>query len=134
MGMSPCGVFIDPPYGGGRREGCYREDSFTVHAEAAAWALAHGDDSHFRIAFCGYDGEHAFPDSWRVFAWKAQGGHSNRSGENENRHRERIWLSPHCLRIGEQAALFDGPRFGPEGTNGGMAVEKHQEEPVNEGK
>lgn len=107
MGMSPCGVFLDAPYNAERARDCYREDSFTISADAAKWAVEHGDDPHFRIAVCGYEGEHEFPASWRVHAWKAQGGHSNRSGKNANRHRERIWLSPHCL-ISEQPSLFAG--------------------------
>lgn len=31
-------------------------------------------------------------------AWKAHGGYSNQSGDNTNRHRERLWFSPGCLR------------------------------------
>lgn len=106
MGMSPCGIYMDPPYGAPRTKDCYKVDSMSVAAEQAAWAIGHGDDPHFRIAFSGYDGEHKFPGSWRVHVWKAQGGHANRSGENENRHKERIWFSPHCLPIEEQRSLF----------------------------
>lgn len=107
MGMSPCAIFFDAPYGPSRSKDCYRKDSVTVAADAAAWAIEHGDDPHFRIAFCGYEGEHEFPSSWTVHAWKAQGGHSNRSGNNENRYRERVWFSPHCLSIEGQRSLFD---------------------------
>ena len=53
-----------------------------------------------RIAFCGYESEHdgAFPDGWRCIHWKAQGGYGSGNG---NPYRERIWLSPHCLKPGD---------------------------------
>jgi DNA adenine methylase len=110
MGMSPCAVFLDPPYGGAGsdREVCYSQDSLTVSADARAWAIEHGNDPHFRIALCGYEGEHELPEGWRCFAWKAQGGHANRSRDNKNRHRERIWFSPHCLDVEAQQSLFEG--------------------------
>lgn len=108
MGMSPCAVFLDPPYGAGseRPAGCYSEDSMDVAAEVRVWAIEHGDDPHFRIALCGYDGEHVMPANWVEHAWKAQGGHGNRAAKNKNRHRERIYFSPHCLMIGQQQSLF----------------------------
>ncbi len=108
MGMNPCGVFLDAPYGPGRAAGCYAEDSMTVAADVCAWAIEHGDDPHFRIAMCGYAGEHELPDTWREFAWKAQGGHANRNADNNNRERERIWFSPHCLPLEVvQPGLFE---------------------------
>lgn len=69
-------------------------------AVVRAWALANGDNPLLRIALCGYEGEHVMPESWRVFAWKTQGGygHSQKPGQGlANRVRERIWFSPHCL-------------------------------------
>jgi hypothetical protein len=54
-----------------------------------------------RIALCGYEGEHEMPDSWECVPWKARGGYSSQ-GENaarENTYRERIWFSPHCLKL-----------------------------------
>lgn len=111
MGMSPCGVFLDPPYGEGanRKAGIYQEDSLTVAAATREWAIANGDDPHFRIVMAGYEGEHTMPASWQEVAWKAQGGHANR-GENANRHRERLWFSPHCLQVGKQRELFSETR------------------------
>lgn len=106
MGMSPCGVFLDLPYSAPRAAGCYVEDSVDAAPQAQAWALEHGDDPHFRIVVAGYEGEHEFPPTWRVVAWKAQGGHGNRNRENKNRHKERLWLSPHCLKF-EQRELFE---------------------------
>jgi hypothetical protein len=40
------------------------------------------------------------PDGWEVLAWKTQGGYSNRNGTpNGNKHKERVWFSPHCLEV-----------------------------------
>ena len=69
------------------------------------WAIANGDNPLLRIALCGYDGEHkTIPDSWTEVAWKAHGGYAMQNNSNnrgrENKHRERIWFSPHCLKQG----------------------------------
>jgi site-specific DNA-adenine methylase len=101
------GVFLDPPYSAeaGRDNNLYAEESGTVAHDVRAWALEHGDDPLFRIALCGYEGEHAMPDSWECLAWKARGGMGNQNKvANNNKHRERIWFSPHCLHM---KGLFD---------------------------
>lgn len=103
MGMSPCAVFLDPPYD---KHDYYLVDGNGASKRAREWALAHGDDPHFRIALCGYSGEHEMPASWTEHAWKAQGGHANRNAENKNAHRERIWFSPHCRPLEQQRSLF----------------------------
>jgi hypothetical protein len=92
-----CGVFLDPPYSHELRERCYSEDH-DISAEVREWALANGDDPHFRIALCGYEGEHVMPDSWECVPWKAHGGYSRSERGVANRSRERIWFSPHCER------------------------------------
>jgi DNA adenine methylase len=105
-GMTPCGVFLDPPYVG--EEELYREGN-EVAAAVREWAIANGDDKRLRIALCGYEGTVEMPSTWSVHAWKAQGGYGNRRGEeaNENARRERIWFSPHCMpETAVQAALF----------------------------
>ena len=62
------------------------------------WAIANGDNPDFRIALCGYDGEHEMPDSWECVPWKAHGGYSRTERGKANRELERIWFSPHCLQ------------------------------------
>jgi hypothetical protein len=66
------------------------------------WAIANGDNPKYRIALCGYDGEHAMPDSWTELAWKANGGYEGqrKAGRTGNSKRERIWFSPHCHGTG----------------------------------
>jgi len=53
-----------------------------------------------RIALCGYEGEgHEELEEigWDVFYWTANGGFANVNEDNKNRHKERIWFSPHCI-------------------------------------
>jgi len=62
--------------------------------------IENGKNPLFRIALCGYDGEHQMPDDWECIEWRATGGYgivSNGRGR-QNAARERIWFSPHCLR------------------------------------
>jgi hypothetical protein len=73
-----CGVLLDPPYSHDMRERCYSEDH-DISAEVREWAIANGDNPEFRIALCGYDGEHVMPDTWECVAWKAHGGYAGRS-------------------------------------------------------
>jgi site-specific DNA-adenine methylase len=95
------GVFLDPPYAdtADREDNIYAEDSLSVAHDVRDWAIANGNNPMLRIALCGYEGEHEMPKEWECIAWKAHGGYASQGSEaNENKHRERIWFSPHCLR------------------------------------
>lgn len=111
LGNGVTGVMLDPPYAlGVRTRDLYAYDATAdrcLSTEAREWALAHGDDPRLRIALCGYEAEHAphIPPGWECVAWKANGGYGNASG-NQNKHEERIWFSPHCLRGAEQLDLL----------------------------
>jgi len=96
-------VFLDPPYASAREANVYSNDSFDVAHEVREWAIANGDRKNFRIALCGYDGEHAMPEMWECVAWKAQGGYASFADGDEtqgkaNSHKERVWFSPHCIK------------------------------------
>lgn len=93
------GVFLDPPYKDGAGD-LYSDHDKSLSATVRAWAIDNGDNPMMRIALCGYEGEHEMPRTWRVIHWKARGGYGSQreDGSNENAGRERIWLSPHCLR------------------------------------
>jgi hypothetical protein len=105
-GRRPCAVFLDPPYAHEFRDPyLYSEDDAAISAQVREWALEHGDDPDLRIALCGYEGEHEMPKSWTVHAWKAARGYAAEG--NNNRERERIWFSPHCLPIEQQRGLFE---------------------------
>jgi len=96
-------VFFDPPYSkeAGRDMDCYHEDTGQVAHEVRAWCLENGDLPLLRIALCGYTGEHEALEAagWSVLAWKTPGGMAQGKGKRgtQNRDRERIWFSPHCL-------------------------------------
>ena len=100
------GVFLDPPYTFGEREAdLYVEDN-DVAAEVRAWAIEQGTDPRMRIALCGYEGEHEMPADWECMAWKATGGYASQGdSSNENAARERVWFSPHCLKVDRPRAL-----------------------------
>lgn len=111
-GRRPCAVFLDPPYDPALRcSYLYTEDSAGISSSARTWAIEHGDDPDLRIALCGYEGEHEMPGSWECISWKAARGYA--ATENENRAKERIWFSPHCLRPDshKQAVIDFGPAF-----------------------
>lgn len=92
-------VFLDPPYGVEDRYELYTEDSRTISRDVFEWAVANQHDPLLRIAVCGYEGEHDFPDCWEVFKWRSHGFISKHGGQGRiNRERERIWFSPGCLR------------------------------------
>ena len=102
------GVILDPPYTPAER--CKRlyevedardlPDEMLVARRAAAWAREHGSDPLLRIVLCGLEGEHDMPSSWRCIPWRGHGGYGLQAqGRGRaNRERERLWLSPHCLR------------------------------------
>jgi hypothetical protein len=102
------GVFLDPPYAEGSMDYAAGGTGTSLSANVRAWAEEHGNDRRFRIVIAGYEGEHAALEScgWRCEAWKTKGGYSGMDGENGNASRERLWLSPHCLK-GAQPSLFD---------------------------
>lgn len=103
------GVVLDPPYDLGQRASrIYEvedapdiERDKTVAQRAAAWAREHGDNPLLRIVLCGLEGEHDMP-GWTEVAWKTGGGYGNQTEDGrgrKNAERERLWLSPHCLKL-----------------------------------
>ena len=110
------GVFLDPPYrktladGSTNRTGHIyasdrTQDIDRLCDEVMAWCLKWASNPQVRIALCGLEGEYPEIEStigqhggWTVLEWASGGGYGNRSAENVNRHRERVWFSPHCLR------------------------------------
>jgi DNA adenine methylase len=105
--LGTTGVFLDPPYAdeSARTADLYSSDDGQVAHEVRTWAIEHGDDPKMRIALCGYENEHAMPESWACVRWKARGGYGSQGdgAGRENSRRERIWFSPHCI---QPATLF----------------------------
>lgn len=98
------GIVLDPPYDQKLRDGAIYAQESDVSGAVREWAIEHGENPLLRIVLCGYEGEHEMPASWRVQDWIASGGYGRRE-DNQNRFKERLWLSPHC-QVG-QATLFD---------------------------
>jgi len=94
-------VFLDPPYDRktGRCPNIYNYET-DVSQKVRKWAIENGDNPLYRIALCGYQGEHKMPNNWKRYSWKAKGGYANqrKDRKNINRFRERVWFSPHCLK------------------------------------
>lgn len=104
-------VFLDPPYSDkANRDGnLYAVDDLDVAHDVREWAIARGGNPLYHIALCGYDTEHAMPDGWAAWQWKARGGYGSQGNGNgrTNAKRECVWFSPYCLRQEEPVALLD---------------------------
>lgn len=95
-GSNVAGVFLDPPYSQEMRDPeLYGREDATASQRARAWAIANGDNPARRIVLAGLEGEHEMPSTWRCVAWTGAPGLGRVSG---NRFKERLWLSPHCVR------------------------------------
>ena len=92
------GVFLDPPYAdtANRTDALYTKDSLSVAHDVRRWAIENGEDPLYRIALCGYEGEHQMPASWATYAWRGPKGMATDGGANAKK--ERIWFSPACLK------------------------------------
>jgi site-specific DNA-adenine methylase len=112
-----CGVFLDPPYDGEvRTEGLYTVDSGTVASDVRRWCKVNGDNPRYRIVLAGFDSEHEELEAsgWTAAEWFRagflKGGMAQQSASGTQQHRERLWLSPHCLRVAiempRQRSLF----------------------------
>jgi hypothetical protein len=114
-----CGVFLDPPYAHDvRAAGLYSIDSGTVASDVRQWCKANGDNPRYRIVLAGFDTEHVELEThgWIAVEWFRagflKGGMGNVGGSgNHSQHRERLWLSPACIRprveAPRQRALFE---------------------------
>ena len=101
------GVFLDPPYAEGNQQYAAGGTGTGLSAEVRAWAIEAGKRPDMRVILAGLDGEHDLPATWRKVPWKARGGYGSQgTTENINRHREVLWLSPHCLDATRQRSLF----------------------------
>lgn len=103
------GVFLDPPYSeeAGRDPDLYSEEDLAVAHDVRKWCIENGENELLRIALCGLEGEHDMPANWECIPWTTNGGYGNRSeGGARNKHRERIWFSPHCIKPSPNLDMF----------------------------
>lgn len=106
------GIFLDPPYDVSMRYSRIYTVDHDISSEVRKWCITHGEKASLRICIAGYAGEHEMPESWKSYAWKADGGMNRRDRGHANRSRERLWFSPHCLPI-------DDPQINMFGTSNG---------------
>ena len=106
------GVFLDPPYGDVRTSDIYAQDSLTVATEVRVWCVEHGSAPRMRIVLAGFEGEHEelAKHGWRAVEWYRKGymkgGMANISHTSVTQQtRERLWVSPGCLRDSWTLAL-----------------------------
>jgi len=107
----PVGIFFDPPYGvQDRDQELYHHESVSVAHDVRQWCLERGNKPSYRIVLAGYDEhEELLTMGWTARRWKACGGYGNNAGSQgkQNRHRETLYFSPHCVSAyGRQAMLF----------------------------
>lgn len=97
-GFGTCGIFFDPPYGvKDRHTKIYHHDSVTIAKNVMEWSKKRGQKKTYRIVIAGYEEyNELIKDGWTTLRWKARGGYS-RNKSNENRFRETLYFSPHCL-------------------------------------
>jgi DNA adenine methylase len=99
-------VFLDPPYSMDERASVYAVETDAAKG-AREWAIEAGQRPDMLICLAGYDGEHAMPDNWTAWRWKARGGFGSQgSGRGrDNAARETLWFSPACNRAQQEALL-----------------------------
>lgn len=108
------GVFFDSPYSA---ESVVETRLYsvpydkTITAKVVEWSLKNGQNPLLRIAVCGYYDEFQAMPGWTCYRWHAHGGMSNHSATNENKTKEAVWFSPHCLKP-SRGELFDGAKEG----------------------
>jgi len=101
------GVFLDPPYLGDlRTKDLYAADDHHIADQVRAWCAQNGNRRGLRIVLAGYEDEHAgrLP-GWTMHTYHANKSYGGSGVNDDNRHKERLWLSPHCL-VGAQMSLF----------------------------
>ena len=103
------GIFFDPPYGVTDRDTkVYRHDDTETAKDVLDWCRERGSRNNYRIVVAGYEEYQELVDQygWTFESWKTNCGYASQGTlHNENKHRERLYLSPHCNR---QADLFSG--------------------------
>lgn len=87
-------VFLDPPYTKG--DAMY-ETGETIPNEVRQWCIENAQDTSYRIAVCGHDGEHdeLLEHGFYKEHWKANRGFDTKSTSYQE---ETIWFSASCSK------------------------------------
>ena len=109
-----CGLFLDPPYrtSDTRAADLYaHDDGDRISSDVRAWCLENGHHKWLRCVLAGFAGEgheELERHGWTAVEWYSKGflkGGMANQGDNTQQHKERLWLSPHCLRPATQSQL-----------------------------
>ena len=98
-------LFLDPPYA--TSGDLYAATSEGISDEVRDWCTT--NTNGMRVVLCGYDTEHdaLLDHGWEVIDGKAGGG-AGYSTNSANGRRERLWLSPGCIRTHQDVLDFSG--------------------------
>ena len=101
------GILLDPPYlVGGDLYAVTNDGTYDgqISAEVRRWCETNGEQ--YRVVLCGFEDEHddLLNRGWTKELSRSGGGSGYNNGQKAGR-RERIWLSPTCLR--DTPALFE---------------------------
>ena len=98
-------IFLDPPYA--TSGDLYAESSAGISDEVRDWCTT--NTNGMRVVLCGYDTEHdaLLDHGWEVIDGKAGRG-AGYSTNSANGRRERLWLSPGCIRTHQDVLDFSG--------------------------
>jgi hypothetical protein len=105
------GIFFDPPYSADaeRDNDLYHAEDLTVAHAVREWCIPRGEKQTYRIVLAGYLEEHEVLQShgWRVHRWSTAGGYSKLGDgpSKENRHREALFFSPHCVELQQRLVI-----------------------------
>lgn len=99
--------FLDPPYPSDEYYGENYEFSESVFGDVVKWCKENKNNEYLRIALCGYTGNGVSDtlEQWERWDWSRNGGYANRGDKKENKHRECIWFSPSCKKVGQETLL-----------------------------
>ena len=106
LGTPGVGIFLDPPYEANSTVySTVTGRDTTISKEVREWCKTAKPE--YKIVLAGYDNEHdeLIDHGWTKIHSLASGG-NGRSLRNENRKRERLWLSPSCNTTHDSSRLF----------------------------
>ena len=94
---APYAAFLDPPYRTHERcDSLYKSDAIDSNQTAEdsyEWAVEHGEDKRWRIAYCMHQGDFPVPDGWTSLTYTFGGI----KREDRVHRRDEIMFSPHCV-------------------------------------
>ena len=108
MAHHACAILLDPPYKTEGRSRIYASDhdgtSDQCAEESYEWAVEHGKQGRYRIAYCAHENDFPVPPGWTAEVMSF--GSGMRSEARRNAIRDQVMFSPGCFAPVEQADIF----------------------------